>query len=229
MTAYKNTSVDFGSIKEDLLPSLDNTVSLGKAGNRFKGAHLGQGTLYITDTTLGTDAAISVNNGVFNVNGIVQAQLESVRVTNLTFNDNTVQTTAAPALSAPTTYNPVWSGTGLTYTGTPATGSYMKIGKMVTFRIHVDFATVTNFGTGKYSLTLPFAPVAHYMFRDAGLHHTDPTPDDHYQIGGDAEPGSTTMSLYYSSGPQDIAMDFNSPHAIHTNDFMYISGTYESE
>jgi hypothetical protein len=135
---------------------------------------------------------------------------------------------AIPAISAPTAYNPVWSATGLTYTGTPATGSYMKIGKMVTFRIHVDFATVTNFGTGKYSLTLPFAPVAHYIFRDGGLHHTDPNPDDHYQIAGDAEPGSTTLYIYYSSGAQDLAMDKNSPHTIRTNDYMYISGTYES-
>lgn len=97
MTEYKNTAVDFSSIAEDIVPLSDNTHSLGVSGQRFRGAHLGQGTLYITDATLGTDAAISVDNGVFNINGVAQAQLPNVRVTNLTFNDNTVQTTAAIA------------------------------------------------------------------------------------------------------------------------------------
>jgi hypothetical protein len=94
MTIYKNTSVDFANIKEDFLPTLDNTVSLGKVGYRFKGAHLGQGTLYITDSVLGTDVGISITNGILFIDGIAQAQLPNVKVTNLTFNDASVQTTA---------------------------------------------------------------------------------------------------------------------------------------
>jgi len=96
---------------------------------------------------------------------------------------------------------------------------------MVTFRINVNCATVTNFGTGKYTLTLPFAPVAHYMFRDGGIHH-DTTA--HYQMSADAVPNSTTLELFYSSGAQDQEMDKNSPHALHTTDYFYISGTYEA-
>jgi hypothetical protein len=226
--AEKGETPDLSSYSGDILPSADNQYVLGNSENRWKSISVGDGTIYITDATLGTEAGITVDDGVFLINGIAQAQLPNLAVTNLIFNDNTVQTTAAPAISEPTTYNPVFSATGLTYTGTPTTGSYMKIGKMVTFRIHVDFATVTNFGTGKYSLTLPFAPVAHYIFRDGGLHHTDTNPDDHYQVAGDADPGSTTLSLYYSSGAQDLAMDKNSPHTIHTNDYLYISGTYET-
>ena len=32
-------------------------------------------------------------------------------------------------------YSPTWSGTGLTFTGTPATGSYIKIGNFVMVQI----------------------------------------------------------------------------------------------
>jgi hypothetical protein len=60
-------------------------------------------------------------------------------------------------------YTPVWSGTGLTYTGTPTSGFYIKIGNLVQIQITVDFDNVTNFGTGQYSLTLPFTSKYHTM------------------------------------------------------------------
>ena len=133
----------------------------------------------------------------------------------------------------PTSYNPVWSGTGLTYTGTPATGSYMKMNKMVTFRIKVNCATVagasnSGFGSGQYYLTLPFAPVTDYIFRDGGIHHIGGPA--HYQMSGDAEAGTTQLTLWYTtSQSQDQAMDYNSPHALQTPDHFYISGTYEAQ
>ena len=33
-------------------------------------------------------------------------------------------------------YNPVWSATGLLFTGTPATGSYIKIGNLIQVQIY---------------------------------------------------------------------------------------------
>ena len=172
--------------------------------------------------------------------------------TGITFPDNTKQTTAAvaqiqsdwtqadnteldyiknkptlPDLSGygvPTVYSPVWSGTGLAYTGTPATGSYIKMGKMVTFRVKVLMTTVTNFGTGDYSLTLPFAPVANYAFRDGGLHDGG----NHYSIMLDADPSNTTGRMYYNtSNGLDARFNHNSPKALSTTDYFYISGTYE--
>ena len=47
-------------------------------------------------------------------------------------------------------YSPVWSGTGLAYTGTPATGFYVKLGKLVLVQIDVEFDNVSNFCTGQY-------------------------------------------------------------------------------
>lgn len=259
MTIYKNTIVNFSNIQEDILPTLDNTVSLGKIGNRFKGAHLGQGTLYITDTTTGSDAAISVDNGVFKIDGIAQAQLANVRVTNLTFNDNTLQTTAAVAqvnsdwnattgkaqilnkpdltqysVSNPTSYNPVFSSAGgstqIAFTGTPATGSYMKQGKLVTFRIKVSFETLTAFGSGngnQYYVTLPFAPAADYVFRDSL--YKKAANGNHYELSVHAVQNSTTMSLWHSGGGgSENPMNHTYPTTPATADYFYLSGTYES-
>jgi hypothetical protein len=86
--------------------------------------------------------------------------------------------------------------------------------------------TVTNFGTGDYSLTVPFAPAANYAFRDGGLH--DGT--GHYSIMLDVDPSNTTGRMYYNaSNGQDARFDHNSPKELSTTDFFYISGTYECE
>lgn len=247
------SNTNLSAVNMDILPSADNTYTLGNSSYRWKSISVGDGTIYITDGVTGDEAALTIEDGVFFIDGIAQAQLPNIAVTNLTFADNTTQTTAAVAqvnsdwnatsgiaeilnkpdlsgyLSAPTptSYNPVWSGTGLTYTGTPATGSYMKIGKMVTFRIKVLCSTVTNFGTGQYSLTLPFDPVDDYVFRDGGLHHV--AQNYHYQISGDAESGTTELRmLYQGTNGKDEAFLHNNPHELQVSDYFYVSGTYES-
>jgi hypothetical protein len=125
-------------------------------------------------------------------------------------------------------YAPVWSGTGLTFTGTPAVGQYSRVGKMITFYIKVNCTTVTNFGTGQYFLTLPFAPFNNFVFRNGGLHDT--SGNVHYSILGDSHAGSTSLELLYSrvqgSHAQDDPFDHNSPLTLATADFFYISGTY---
>lgn len=123
-------------------------------------------------------------------------------------------------------YNSVWSGTGLTYTGDPVSSFYIKNGPLVHFRIYVSTATVTNFGTGKYTLTLPFKAVSDYVFRDAGLHAN--VVHEHYQISGDAEPNSNVLYLLYPSGARDVEMDHNSPFHLTQSEHFYISGTYET-
>lgn len=133
---------------------------------------------------------------------------------------------AGPALNpTPQSFNPVWSGTGLTYTGTPATGTYIQIGKLIHFKIKVVCTNVTNFGTGQYSLTLPFAPVDDYVFRDGGFHDT--STGNHHAISADAEDGTTTMTLWHpGSSAKDVAFDHNTPLTLHTADYFYVSGTY---
>lgn len=123
-------------------------------------------------------------------------------------------------------FTPTWSGTGLTYTGTPAQGYYSRVGKMITFNIQVNFTTVTNFGTGEYSLTLPTGlPSAYHAVLNGGLHDT--STGNHLNLLADLEPASATTELYYptSNGVND-RFDYNSPLNLAVNDYFYIGGTY---
>ena len=216
------TSPTLTSITTDILPSQDNQHTLGNSQKRWKSISIGEGTIYITDATLGTEVGLTINNGIFFIDGIAQAQLPNVKVTNLIFNDNTVQTTA-PGVPVP--YNPTWSGTGLAFTGTPATGSYMKVGKLVTFRAKVVCTTVTNFGTGQYSITLPFSVASNYQFNDGAIHRS--SNGNHYPLKGHID-NSNILTLWDGAGATDIVFDHNSPYTLTTSDYFYITGTYES-
>jgi len=135
--------------------------------------------------------------------------------------DNNV---ATPVVS----FTPTWSGTGLTYTGTPTTGQYQKVGKQIHFWIQVNCATVTNFGTGQYSVTLPTAPTFGYAFREGAIH--DVSGGNHVQLMGDANTGNATLPLYYSyqhaGALADTAFSQGNPITLTTSDFFYIAGNY---
>ena len=123
-------------------------------------------------------------------------------------------------------FNSTWSGTGLTYTGTPAVGQYSRVGKMITFYILVTLTNVTNFGTGDYSLTLPAGlPSQMHAVINGGLHDT--STNNHLNLLGDLAPASTTIELYYpTSDGVNNRFDHNSPLTSVTADYFYISGTY---
>jgi len=95
----KDFNAEFGLIDGDVVPKLDNVYSLGAPDLRWKSVSIGGGTLYITDSGNNNQVAVTVSNGVFNIDGIAQAQLPNVTVTNLTFSDSTVQTTAYKGVS----------------------------------------------------------------------------------------------------------------------------------
>jgi hypothetical protein len=130
----KDFNAEFGLIDGDVTPTLDNVYSLGTQELRWKSVSIGGGTLYITDSITASTAAVTVANGVFNIDGIAQAQLPNVKVTNLTFNDNTVQTTAARSIpnggstgqvlvkTNETDYNVQWSNVPAATNGIPVGG-----------------------------------------------------------------------------------------------------------
>ncbi len=123
-------------------------------------------------------------------------------------------------------FNSTWTGTGLAYTGTPATGFYSRVGKMIFFTIRVNCTTVTNFGTGDYSLTLPtgLTPSIHNVV-EGGLHHV--ATGAHYMLNMDIVPSTLTAELYYPQSNGTMArMDYNSPHTLQTADFFYFTGMY---
>jgi hypothetical protein len=84
----RGDTLNFLKVGSDILPDTDNRYTLGSFDKRWAGIHVGPGTLYITDITLGTDAELTVNNGVLKINGANQLQ-----VGQLKFVDNTIEST----------------------------------------------------------------------------------------------------------------------------------------
>jgi Collagen triple helix repeat (20 copies) len=128
-----------------------------------------------------------------------------------------------------TTYTPTFSGTGLTFTGNPASGSYIQIGKLVFFRIKVLLTNVTNFGSGQYTLTLPFTPDSNYSFHDAEIYHSSTS----YTLIGTVSSSNSTITLYHlattnggSSYGYDDTFTATNPVTLTTSDYFYISGSY---
>ena len=127
-------------------------------------------------------------------------------------------------------YSPVWSGTGLTFTGTPATGFYIKIGNFVIVQIDVEFTTVTNFGTGAYSLTLPFASKYHTDVYGGSVHDIVNQGTDHYSLKGHLVPSSTTFTIWdMASASQDEPMTHNNPFNLAQADRFHMSFSYICE
>jgi hypothetical protein len=127
-------------------------------------------------------------------------------------------------------YSPVWSATGLTFTGTPATGSYIKIGNLIQVQIDVAFTTVTNFGTGQYSLTLPLPSKYHTDVYGGSVHDITNQGIDHYSIKGHLTPGSTTITIWdMASASQDEPMTHNQPFNLAQADRFHMSFSYICE
>ena len=132
---------------------------------------------------------------------------------------------AGPAGSpTQTSYTPVWAGTGLSFVGTPTTGSYIRFGNLVHFRIYVNFANVSNVGTGQYTLTLPFLPEE--IVRDSFVGVVDNGTVRH-DIRAVLNPGSAIVPLYFA-GTNGLLTNMTgaAPVALNTGSFIYLTGTY---
>jgi hypothetical protein len=122
------------------------------------------------------------------------------------------------------------SGTQPTFSGAPLIfGQYTRFGDMAHFTIQVDFDNITNFGTGQYFLTLPYAAKTEYKFADGCLHQVSTGRD--YQIRAALLQNSNVLKLSVTSvfGNRIIDQDFTStdPVTLTTEDFFHIAGTYE--
>jgi hypothetical protein len=109
-------------------------------------------------------------------------------------------------------FDPLFTDGSGTLAGTTATASYTLLqGNLCYFRVYVDFAGCTNFGTLQYQITLPFASVE--TMRQAGgtLHQT--TGSSLYHIAGvtDVIVSPTIHKLYYSGSTTDLNWKFNTP------------------
>jgi hypothetical protein len=123
-----------------------------------------------------------------------------------------------------TAFTSTWTGTDLTFTGTPVTASYAKAGAIVSFRIRVGFTNVTNVGTGQYQLTLPFNPTASQTMVFTGALIDN---GGEFVIYGRAEEGSPFITLWYpGTSGAFTALTGAAPVTLDTTTEMYIAGTY---
>ena len=111
---------DISSVSGDILPALDNTYVLGNSSYRWKSISIGEGTIYITDASTGQEVGLTIDNGVFFLDGIAQAQLPALITNSLELhdgNDNVVLRLVEE------------SGTGKLYFGGGTNGIWQDGGK----------------------------------------------------------------------------------------------------
>ena len=130
-------------------------------------------------------------------------------------------------------YNPQFrANNGNTLLGTVSTGSYVKQGLVVHFRVNVDFANTIHFDSianTQYQFELPFPTVATVTIRGGTLHQT--TGQSIYHIAGitDIDYSNTTMNLYYSGSTTDLPWRYPTPVGATSNTSHFdISGAYET-
>ncbi len=73
--------VTFDAMNGDLIPSLDDTFSLGNADFRWKDLQLGPGTLYLQDQVTGDQVAINVIDGALLLDGTDSLRIGNIRLT----------------------------------------------------------------------------------------------------------------------------------------------------
>ena len=126
---------------------------------------------------------------------------------------------------------------GNTLSGTVTSGSYVKQGPIVHFRVNVQFANTTDFGSAsQYKLSLPFPAISTITIRGGTLHSKPANPANNaiYHIAGITdveEPSSsnTEMLLYYSGSTTDLAWKSTTPVGATSNVSHFdISGAYET-
>jgi hypothetical protein len=138
--------------------------------------------------------------------------------------------------SVSSSYGPEFkTATGNTLSGTVSTGSYIKQGRIVHFRVNVNFANTTDFGANsQYQLTLPFPAASTITIRGGTLHSKPANPANNavYHIAGicdTVEVSNTTMLLYYSGSTTDLAWKSTTPVGATSNVSTFdISGAYET-
>ena len=126
-------------------------------------------------------------------------------------------------------FDPLFTDISGTLAGVTSSGSYTMIApKICYFRVYVDFAGCTNFGTLQYQITLPFPSIETMRQANGTLHQT--TGSSLYHIAGitDIVVSTSVLKLYYSGSTTDLNWKFNTPVGGTTvTSHFDISGTYE--
>lgn len=130
-------------------------------------------------------------------------------------------------------FNPNFRTANGTLVGITQSGTYVKQGLIVHFRINVDFANCTDFAAASntgYQVDLPFTSEATMTQRGGTLHQTA-NGGSLYHIAGitDIESNTTIMKLYYSGSTTDLPWRAVAPVGATTNTSHFdISGAYQT-
>jgi hypothetical protein len=140
----------------------------------------------------------------------------------------TVQSIVDLSTPVNVSFNPQFTDAGGLLAGVTSSASYTLIGDICYFRVYVDFAGCSNFGTTQYQITLPFPSIQ--TMRQAGgtLHET--TGAALYHIAGitDTVVSNTIHKLYYSGSTTDLAWKNTTPVGGTTvTSHFDISGVYQ--
>jgi hypothetical protein len=128
----------------------------------------------------------------------------------------------------PTVYTSTLSADGLTYTSSPTTARYIKNGKLVFVYIDVDLNNITNFGTGQFKLSLPFAPAYHSDAYAGTIHKYSNGQPSYYSIKGHIFPNDSFVYLWTINGSPDEPFIQGNPVTLTTADRFHISFVYEA-
>lgn len=116
----------------------------------------------------------------------------------------------------------------VTYTQSPVTSSYIRVGKMIYISVKVDFSKITSLGTGRYYFTLPFEATRHQGVPSGMLH--EGTANKIRVIFGKTEKESKKCELYYLDNQVEYAdFDHQHPHNLNSDDYFHLEGWYEAE
>jgi len=75
---FQPEGIDLGG---NLIPTVDNTYQLGNTTNRWNSVYIGPASLYMEDSTLGTNAELTVDNGALLINGTSLVQIGNMQMT----------------------------------------------------------------------------------------------------------------------------------------------------
>jgi hypothetical protein len=181
-----------------------------------------------TDTTIVYDVPINAPSQIFYVD-VTDTNIAGI-VTVVDKIGPTGQQGIPGPVGTPTlaNYSPVLSGTGLTTTSNPAFGVFTRYGNSISFHIEIDCATITNFGTGAYQITLPVLPISVSALSFTGIIDLDGNQTDNvYQIFAQTTEGSAIAKLFtIGTGGIRTAVTGIAPVTLTTSSRLSISGSY---
>jgi hypothetical protein len=66
----------------NVIPSVNNAYNLGNNTHKWASIHIGPDSIFIEDTTLGTDAELTVDNGALLINGVAKIEIGNMQMTS---------------------------------------------------------------------------------------------------------------------------------------------------